>query len=32
MRGRPERILARRLASGEIDEDEYARRLAVLRR
>ena len=29
---RPERILAERLARGEIDADEYERRLAVLRR
>ncbi|WP_234018793.1 MULTISPECIES: SHOCT domain-containing protein [unclassified Streptomyces] len=28
---RPEQLLAERLARGEIDEDEYWRRLAVLR-
>ncbi len=28
----PEQILARRLAMGEIDEEEYQRRLAALRR
>ncbi|MHB1525660.1 MAG: SHOCT domain-containing protein [Candidatus Dormibacteria bacterium] len=28
----PEQILARRLATGEIDEEEYQRRLAALRR
>ncbi|MFD5620396.1 SHOCT domain-containing protein [Streptomyces yangpuensis] len=27
----PEQILAQRLARGEVDEDEYQRRLAVLR-
>ncbi|MCH9728505.1 MAG: SHOCT domain-containing protein [Actinomycetia bacterium] len=28
---RPEHLLAQRFASGEIDEDEYRRRIAVLR-
>jgi putative membrane protein len=30
-RGRPELLLAQRFARGEIDEDEYRRRLEILR-